>query len=93
MMYNQTYGSFVIIIPLEEKGLNGVRYKHGGINVKDKNYIIAYVDRVVDYNSTYTSDHHMIPDFNVIPVPHHPDTDNFDINMFETELRSLHNRM
>ena len=92
-MYNQTDGSFVIINPLDEKGTNGVKFEHGGINVKDRKYTIAYVGRVVDYERTYTSDHHMIPDFDVIPIPHHPDTANFDINTFETELRLLYNRM
>ena len=86
-MYNQADGSFVIINPLDEQDLNGIRYEHGEINVKDNNYTIAYVGRVVDYEKTYTSDHHMILGFDLIPVPHHPDTDNSDINIFETELR------
>ena len=46
----------------------------------------------MDYERTYTSDHHMLPDFDAIPVPHHHGTDSFNINIFEIGLRSLYNR-
>ena len=37
-VYNQIDDSFVIINPQDEKGLNRVRYEHGGVIVKDKPY-------------------------------------------------------
>lgn len=90
---NQTNGSFVTINGLDKQYRNGIKYVHGGIKVHKQEFTIDFVWNKLNYESIYTRNNHMIPNYNIIPMDIGAAYGNFDNAALENELQLAHNAM